>query len=147
MKRALAVAVAVAVVAVTVAVWVVAGHNGPVDSVADLDGGDCVDSPGYLDGRTKTPRDLERVDCDDAHDAEVLFAGDLSATEASAYRDAVPNEVCLARINDAGTTAVNDMTLLLVGATDARRPASGDPLACLAFRDDGSRLDGRVVTR
>jgi hypothetical protein len=146
-KRAIAVAVAVAVAAVVAAVVLVSGHNGPVDSVADLDTGDCVDAPGYLEGRSESLRNLERVDCDDAHDGEVLFAGDLSATEAAAYRDAVPNEVCVARINRAGTTAINDMALLLAGATDRRTPRAGDALACLAFKADGSRLDGRVVTR
>lgn len=147
MKRAIVIAVLVAVAAVVVAVVFVAGHNGPVDSVADLDQGDCVDAPGYVSGRTGSPRDLERVDCDDEHDAQVLGTFDLSSSEAEAYRAAVPNEICAARLDDSGTRAVDDMSLLLAGVVDRTTPRSGDTLACLAFRSDGSRLEGRVGTR
>jgi hypothetical protein len=140
-KRAILAAVVVAVLAVAAAVWLVAGHNGPVSSVADLQQGDCVD------GSSSAPHDLSRVDCDSDHDAEVLAAFDLSATEATAYRDAVPNEVCAAHLDTARTTAVNDMTLLLAGVIDGSSARSGDPVACLAFKADGSRLDGHVGTR
>lgn len=146
-KRAIVVAVLVAVAAVVVAVVLVSGRNGPVESVDDLDQGDCVDAPGYLSGKTETPSDLRRVDCDGDHDAQVLVAFPLTASEASAYRTAVPNEVCAARLDASGTTAVNDKSLLLAGVVDEQKPAAGDTVACLAFKADGSRLEGRVGTR
>jgi hypothetical protein len=147
LKRALIVAIVVAVAAVVTAVVLVLGHNGPVSSVSALSRGDCVDAPGYLSGSTKTPQDLSRVDCDSAHDAEVLTTVTLSSSEASAYRSVVPNEVCMAHLDTTGSRAVNDMALLLAGVVDSSPPASGDALACLAFKADGSRLDGRVRTR
>ena len=71
MRRAVLTAVAVALAAVGVAVWVVVRQHDRVESVGDLDRGDCVDAAAFLAGEQPRRTELRRADCDGPHDAEV----------------------------------------------------------------------------
>ena len=147
MRRAVLTAVAVALAAVAVAVVVVLRHDAALESVADLDRGDCVDAQAFLAGEQPALADLDRADCDDPHDAEVLATLDLDADQAAAYRPVVPDLVCLDELDGQADVAVDGQRLLVAGVADSRRPAEGDALACFGFAADGTRLEGRVRPR
>ena len=147
MKRAVWTAVVMALAAVAVAVFVLRSQQGHVDSVADLDRGDCVDAAAFLAGEQPDLTDLKRADCDDPHDAEVLLVIDTDAAQAAAYRPVVPDTVCVDALADSVDDAVQDQRLLVAGLSDADSPDEGDPLVCFGFAADGKRLDGRVLTR
>jgi hypothetical protein len=140
-------AVAVALAAVAVAVVVVVRQHADLTSVADLERGDCVDAAPFLAGEQPALADLNRADCDDLHDAEVLVMVDLDAQQAAAYRPVVPDEVCLDALGDEAGAAVSDERLLVAGVADKSNPGEGDTLACFGFAADGTRLDGRVKPR
>jgi len=146
-KKAVVTAVVVALLAVAVAVWVVRGQHGHVETVADLDRGDCVDAGAFLRGEQPALADLTRADCDDPHDAEVLLVVDLDAAQAAAYRPEVPDAVCTDALGDRDSASASGQRLLIAGVADAPRPDDGDQLACFAFAADGDRIDGRVLTR
>jgi hypothetical protein len=147
LKRAVLTAVAVALAAVAVAVVLVLRQHAGIETVADLDRGDCVDAAAFLDGEQPARADLERADCDDEHDAEVLMVLELDADQAAAYDTAVPDPVCLDALDDKTDVTIEDQRLLVAGIADSSKPAAGDALACFGFSPDGERLDGRVTTR
>jgi hypothetical protein len=147
LRRAVLTAVAVALAAVAVAVVVVVRQHAHIDSVADLDRGDCVDASAFLKGEQPALAELKRADCDDPHDAEVLVIVDLDVKQATAYRPVVPDEICLDSLGDSVEAAVGDERLLVAGVADRARPSEGDRLACFGFAADGSRLEGRVKPR
>ena len=134
-----------ALAAVAVAVWVVVRQHDRVESVTDLDRGDCVDAAAFLAGEQPRLRQLRRADCDGPHDAEVLVLLELDDEQAAAYRPVVPDLVCLDALD--GEADVADERLLVAGLTDSAEPAAGDELACFGFSADGERLDGRVKPR
>jgi hypothetical protein len=147
MRRAVLTAVAVALAAVAVAVVVVLRQHADIDSVSDLDRGDCVDASAFLNGRQPALADLTRADCDDPHDAEVLMLLGLDADQAAAYRPVVPDLVCLDALDQRADVAIDDQRLLVAGVADDAEPAKGDTLACFGFAADGTRLEGRVRPR
>jgi len=147
LKLAVLTAVAVALAAVAVAVVVVLHRHDQVESVSDLDRGDCVDAAPFLQGEQPTLDDLTRADCDGPHDAEVLMKLDLDDDEAAAYRPVIPELVCLDAVDDQADVAIDDQRLLVAGIADRKKPAGGDELACFGFAADGTRLDGRVKPR
>lgn len=147
MRRAVLTAVAVAVAAVAVAVVVVLRQQSSVESVGDLDRGDCVDAPAFLEGEQPALEDLVRADCDGPHDAEVLHVVELDADQAAAYRPVVPDLVCLEILDGQADVAVDDQRLLVAGVADSTSPEAGDDLACFGFAADGTRLNGRVTPR
>ena len=147
MRKAVITAVAVALAAVAVAVVVVLRQHAEIDSVADLERGDCVDAQPFLEGAQPALADLSRADCDDIHDAEVLVMLELGSDQAAAYRPVVPDLVCLDAIDDRADVAIDDRRLLVAGVADTRDPETGDALACFGFAADGTRLDGRVRPR
>ena len=147
MRRAVLTAVAVALAAVAVAVVVVLRQHADIDSVADLDRGDCVDASQFLNGQQPALADLSRADCDDPHDAEVLMLLELDADQAAAYRPVVPDLVCLDVLDNRADVAIDDQRLLVAGVADAAKPTTGDMLACFGFASDGTRLEGRVRPR
>jgi hypothetical protein len=147
LRRGVLVAVAVALAAVAVAVVVVVRQHSAITSVSALDRGDCVDAAAFLQGEQPAVDELERADCDSAHDAEVLVVLDLDEDQAAAWRPVVPDVVCLDALDDRADVAVDDRRLLVAGVADSRRPDEGDELACFGFAADGTRLDGRVKPR
>ncbi len=147
MRRAVLTAVAVALAAVAVALVVVVRQNAELGSVADLDRGDCVDGPPFLEGEQPALDDLTRASCDDPHDAEVLVMLELDADQAAAYRPVVPDLVCLDALDNQADVAVDDQRLLVAGVADTDEPARGDALACFGFAADGTRIEGRVRPR
>ena len=147
MKLAVLTAVAVALAAVAVAVVVVLDRQAEIESVADLDRGECVNAPPFLEGEQPVLDDLTRADCDDPHDAEVLMKLDLDAEQAEAYRPVIPELVCLDAVDDQADVAIDDQRLLVAGVADRTEPDEGDELACFGFAADGTRLDGRVRPR
>jgi hypothetical protein len=147
LRRAVLTAVAVALAAVAVAVAVVLRQHGGVDSVSDLERGDCVDARAFLEGEQPTRADLTRADCDDPHDAEVLVLMELDNDQAAAYRPVVPDLVCLDELEGEADVAVDDQRLLVAGVADTTKPSAGDELACFGFAADGTRLKGRVRPR
>ena len=147
MRRAVLTAVAVALAAVAVAVVVVVRQHSEVSSVSDLERGDCVDGPPFLQGEQPALADLTRADCEEEHDAEVLVMVDLDEKQASAYRPVVPDEICLDALGSKADAAVSDQRLLVAGVADRAEPRDGDTLACFGFAADGTRLDGRVKPR
>ena len=147
MRRAVLTAVAVALAAVAVAVVVVLRQHSDVDSVTDLDRGDCVDAAPFLRGEQTVLADLSRADCDDPHDAEVLVLMQLDEDQAAAYRPVVPDLVCLDELEREADVTVDDQRLLVAGVADRTQPRPGDELVCFGFRADGTRLEGRVKPR
>jgi hypothetical protein len=147
LKLAVLTAVAVALAAVAVAVVVVLQRHDQIESVADLDRGDCVDAAAFLEGEQPAVDDLTRADCDDPHDAEVLMLVDLDADQAAAYRPVIPELVCLDAVDDQADVAIDDQRLLVAGVADRTKPTGGDELACFGFAADGTRLDARVRPR
>lgn len=147
MRRAVLTAVAVALAAVALAVVVVLRQHDRVDSVSDLERGDCVDAHAFLNGEQPARADLTRADCDDPHDAEVLLVVELDDEQAAAYRPVVPELVCLDELEGQADVAVDDQRLLVAGVADSARPSSGDELACFGFAADGTRLESRVTPR
>jgi hypothetical protein len=147
LKLALMTAVAVALAAVAVAVVVVLRQQTDIASIADLDRGDCVDAAAFLDGGQPAREDLERADCDDPHDAEVLMLVELDAGQAAAYEPVVPDPVCVEALDDQADVTIVDERLLVAGVADASGPTSGQSLACFGFSADGEKLDGRATTR
>jgi hypothetical protein len=147
MRRAVLTAVAVALVAVAVAVVVVLRQHADINTVADLDRGDCVDAQPFLEGKQPALADLSRADCDDPHDAEVLMMLELDADQAAAYRAVVPDLVCLDALDNRADVAIDDQRLLVAGVADHATPEQGDSLACFGFAADGTRLEGRVRPR
>ena len=91
--------------------------------------------------------DLTRADCDDPHDAEVLLVIDTDPEQAAAYRPVVPDTVCVDALDESVDEAVQDQKLLVAGLGDTDSLDEGDTLVCFGFAADGSRLDGRVLTR
>ena len=122
-------------------------RHAELDSVADLDRGDCVDAAPFLRGEQPVLDDLTRADCDDPHDAEVLMMLDLDADQAAAYRPVIPDLVCLDAVDDQAGVTIDDQRLLVAGVADQAEPASGDALACFGFAADGTRLEGHVRPR
>jgi hypothetical protein len=147
LRKAVLTAVAVALAAVAVAVAFVLTQEDGVDSVADLDRGDCVDAAAFRAGEQPARADLERTDCDGPHDAEVLRSVELSADQAEAYRPVVPDLVCTDVLKNDADTAVSDQRLLVTGVADSPRPAAGDTLVCFGSSADGARLGPRVKPR
>lgn len=147
MRLAVLTAVTVALAAVAVAVAVVLHRHADLDSVADLDRGDCVDASPFLKGQQPVLDDLTRADCDGPHDAEVLVTLELDANQAAAYRPVIPELVCLDALDEEADVAIDDQQLLVAGVADRTRPARGDELACFGFAADGTRLDARVRPR
>jgi hypothetical protein len=147
LKLAVLTAVAVALAAVAVAVAVVLHRDADIDSVAELDRGDCVDASPFLQGEQPVVDDLTRADCDGPHDAEVLTTLDLDADQAAAYRPVIPELVCLDAVDDQADVAIDDQRLLVAGVADHAKPTGGDQLACFGFTADGTRLEGRVRPR
>jgi hypothetical protein len=147
LRRAVLTAVAVALAAVAVAVAVVLRHHEGIDTVSDLERGDCVDAQAFLEGEQPARAELTRADCDGPHDAEVLLLVELDGEQASAYRRVVPELVCLDELESEADVAVEDERLLVAGVADSVRPAAGDDLACFGFAADGTRLEGRVTPR
>jgi hypothetical protein len=147
LKRAVLTAIAVAVAAVAVAVVVVLRQDADIETVADLERGDCVDAHPFLEGEQAALADLARAYCDDTHDAEVLVMLDLDADQAAAYRPVVPDLVCIDALDDRADVAIDDRRLLVAGVADTSEPEPGDALACFGFAADGTRLTGRVRPR
>ena len=147
MKKAVLTAVTVALAAVAVAVVVVLRQHPAIAGVADLDRGDCVDAAAFLSGQQPGRDDLERADCDDEHDAEVLMVLELDADQADSYAPVVPDQVCLDALDDKTDVTIEDQRLLVAGVADTASPARGDALACFGFSADGEPLDGRSTTR
>ena len=147
MRRAVLTAVAVALAAVAVAVVVVVQRHADIDSVTDLDRGDCVDAPPVRRGEQPVLDDLARADCEDPHDAEVLMMLDLDEGQAAAYRAVIPDLVCLDSLDDQAGVTIDDQLLLVAGVADRSDPAGGDTLACFGFASDGTRLEGHVRPR
>ena len=143
MKLAVLTAVAVALAAVAVAVGAVLLRDDGVESVADLDRGDCVDAAPFLEGEQPALDELTRADCDDPHDAEVMLKLDLDADQAAAYRPVIPQLVCLDAVDDQSDVTIDDQRLLVAGLADRPEPDEGDELACFGFAADGTRLDGQ----
>ncbi|MDP2773426.1 MAG: hypothetical protein Q8O61_07690 [Nocardioides sp.] len=85
---------------------------------------------------------LLKKDCSEAHDAEVIVVGDLTADELATYESDVA-AVCETRLaEDGGDPAElqGDSWQLL---TEEIPPGEGDAFVCLIENSDGSKLDGK----
>jgi hypothetical protein len=85
---------------------------------------------------------LLKKDCSEAHDAEVIVVGDLTADEIATYETDVA-AVCETRFTEDGGDPADlkgDSWQLL---TEEIPPSEGDPFVCLIENSDGSKLPAK----
>lgn len=127
-----------AIVGITIAV--VAGGlwiSNNVITVENAEKGQCVETTTEDDTVS-----LLKKDCAEAHDAEVIVVGDLTADELATYETDVA-AVCETRLTDDGgdpAELTGDSWQLL---TEEIPPSEGDAFVCLIENSDGSKLDAK----
>jgi hypothetical protein len=127
-----------AIVGITIAV--VAGGlwiSNNVITVENAEKGQCVETTTEDDTVS-----LLKKDCSEAHDAEVIVVGDLTADELATYETDVA-AVCETRLTDDGgdpAELTGDSWQLL---TEEIPPSEGDAFVCLIENSDGSKLDAK----
>lgn len=127
-----------AIVGITIAV--VAGGlwiSNNVITVENAEKGQCVETTTEDDTVS-----LLKKDCAEAHDAEVVVVGDLTADELATYETDVA-AVCETRLTDDGgdpAELTGDSWQLL---TEEIPPSEGDAFVCLIENSDGSKLDAK----
>jgi hypothetical protein len=127
-----------AIVGLTIAV--VAGGlwiSNNVITVENAEKGQCVETTTEDDTVS-----LLKKDCSEAHDAEVIVVGDLTADELATYETDVA-AVCETRLTDDGgdpAELTGDSWQLL---TEEIPPSEGDAFVCLIENSDGSKLPAK----
>jgi hypothetical protein len=127
-----------AIIGVTIAV--VAGGlwiSNNVITVENAEKGQCVETTTEDDTVS-----LLKKDCSEAHDAEVIVVGDLTADELATYETDVA-AVCETRLTDDGgdpAELTGDSWQLL---TEEIPPSEGDAFVCLIENSDGSKLPAK----
>jgi hypothetical protein len=127
-----------AIVGITIAV--VAGGlwiSNNVITVENAEKGQCVETTTEDDTVS-----LLKKDCSEAHDAEVIVVGDLTADELATYETDVA-AVCETRLTDDGgdpAELTGDSWQLL---TEEIPPSEGDAFVCLIENSDGSKLPAK----
>lgn len=118
-----------AVTAVVVAAGVVFVQEQSIDN---LKVGECFNADDLDDENARYIGIIDKVSCDDAHDAEVVTTGELTTAEADDFVDAYD------------CTPYVDPELLtdhvVFGVTQDSDPDPGDVVACIAISPDGSKL-------
>lgn len=109
----------------------------------DVSAGDCVDFP--FEGR----QTMLAADCDEPHDAEVLFQGQLTAMSVRRLRQADAAEFCrsyLAPLDRSETGPLRQYYLgVFVEDFDLEDSEVGDDFACVIWRADGDKIDHRLM--
>ena len=123
------------------------GDSASGTAVDDLGEGDCLVSSDIADA-SDSIGDIETVDCDDDHDAEVFATYEVGADEAGSDFDLdAAGSTCVDKLSDAGTTlddleADGNEVRPLVGSDE---PAEGDQVVCFIRNSDGDQLSESVI--
>lgn len=108
--------------------------------VQNLQTGDCFDSDDLMNDKSEIV-DITETSCNGTHDAEVLFARDLTADEAENW-PTMTEDPCFAILTEKGLLDKADLSLYDVGGlTIGDDPNAGDNLACIAYRIDRTTMD------
>lgn len=121
------------VTAVVVAAGVVFVEEQSIDN---LKVGECFNADDLDDESVDYVGLIDKVSCNDAHDAEVVSTGELTATEAADF------------VNAYDCSPYVDPELLtdhfVFGITQDAEPDAGDTVACIAIRADGGKLQAPI---
>lgn len=111
--------------------------------VEQLETGECLNASNLTDDSEDFVEDIEEVDCDGPHDAEVLVTKELTQDDAEAY-DPASSTLCADLITEGGLTgkvAPENPDIGFFGLTTESAPNAGDKLVCIGYRLDGAKLD------
>lgn len=111
--------------------------------VENLKTGECFNAANLADDEAEFIEEITEVSCDESHDAEVLITKTLTADDADSY-DAADSALCsdLITADPAILAKIGDPNIGTFGITQGESPNAGDKLVCVAYRIDGSKLDG-----
>jgi hypothetical protein len=111
--------------------------------VENLKAGECFNATDLADDEAEFIEDITEVSCDRAHDAEVLVTRTLTQDDAEGY-DPADSSLCadLITADPALTAKIADPAIGTFGLTQGSDPNAGDRLVCVAYRFDGSKLEG-----
>jgi len=108
-------------------------------AVEDISSGDCLVGSGLADADEEIS-DIEKVDCDDRHDAEVFATFELGSDQ---DLDAAGSQ-CVDEAADAGKPLedlqTDDLEIRPLVASDS--PEEGDKVVCFIRHRDGNKLSG-----
>ena len=108
--------------------------------VEQLETGECLNADNLTDDSEDFVENIEEVDCDKAHDAEVLVTKKLTQDDAESY-DPAESTLCSDLITEKGLTGKLTEGIGFFGLTTDEAPNAGDKLVCIAYKLDGSKLD------
>lgn len=121
------------VTAVVVAAGVVFVEEQSIDN---LEVGECFNADDLADESADYVGIIDKVSCSDAHDAEVVSIGELTAAEADDFVNAFD---CSPYVDPA---VLSDHVVF--GITEDTSPAAGDTVACIAISADGGKLQAPI---
>ena len=125
--------------AAVVAALLLADNSDSGVAVDDISSGDCLVGSGLADADEEIS-DLEKVACDDDHDAEVFATFELGSDQDLA----AAGSQCLDEAADAGRPLDDlegdDLEIRPLVASD--EPEEGDKVVCFIRHPDGSTLSG-----
>lgn len=108
-------------------------------AVSDIEAGDCLHSPDLAEGAAEVG-DIEKVDCDEAHHAEVFAVLEFDEDQDEDLDGAGTR--CVGAAEDEGRTLsdleTEDLEIRPLVASDA--PEDGDPVVCFIRHQDGQEL-------
>ncbi len=111
--------------------------------VNDLKVGQCLNGAGFATDEPVSA--LEIVPCSAGHDTEVLAVNTLDSKEAASYDFNDEDQLdatCRPSLVPGQKRLLNDPDYFLVAFTETETPVTGDKVACLLRRADGSPLIG-----
>ncbi len=111
--------------------------------VNDLLVGQCLSGAGFATDEPVSA--LAIVPCSSGHDTEVLAINPLDSKEAAAYDfndDDQLDATCRPFLTEGQKKLLNDPDYFLVAFTETETPVTGDQVACLLRRADGTPLIG-----
>lgn len=123
---------------------VLALTNDDADSgleVSDIEAGDCLRSSDFEGGEASVGG-IERVDCDEAHDAEVFGVIDAGDGEDLTVLGTRCVEVAEEEEHPLASLQADDLEVRPLAAGD--EPAEGDPVVCFVRHKDGETLTDQI---
>lgn len=137
-----AIVVNVVVMAVTVLAIVGIAIFAEEQSIDNLETGECFNADDLANADADRIGLIDKVDCDEPHDGQVVGTADLTSQQATAY----PRQGfdCATAVDPGLLQTLDPATYLVFGLTQDERPASGDAVACVAVNSDGSKLTEKL---
>jgi hypothetical protein len=108
--------------------------------VEQLETGECLNASNLTDDSEDFVEDIEEVDCDGPHDAEVLVTKELTQDDARDYSPE-SSTLCSDLITEGGLADKIGPDIGFFGLTTDADPNAGDKLVCIAYRPDGAKLE------